>query len=162
MLHLYCRLRFGRHGTGAVMAVPSGDQRDWDFATHFGLPIVPILDAQENMEEAADATKEGRYINSGMINGLTYEQAMPKLIDWLEERGLGRGKSSIASAMPFSVASAIGGSPFLAYWKDGVPYLIEERIALVVAEGRQIPCPPRPASRRWAAPRIEIPGKIRI
>ena len=60
------------YGTGAVMAVPSGDQRDWNFAKHFGLPIVPILDAQQNMDEAADDTKEGRYINSCIIDGMEY------------------------------------------------------------------------------------------
>ncbi|MCB0628316.1 MAG: leucine--tRNA ligase, partial [Lewinella sp.] len=114
------------YGTGAVMAVPSGDQRDWDFATHFGLPIVPILDAQENIEEAADATKEGRYINSGMINGLTYEQAVPKLIDWLEERRLGRGKIQYRIRDAVFSRQRYWGEPVPAYWKDGVPYLIEE------------------------------------
>ena len=63
------------YGTGAVMAVPSGDQRDWNFAKHFNLPIIPILDAQKDIEIQADATKEGKYINSGIINGLSYKEA---------------------------------------------------------------------------------------
>jgi leucyl-tRNA synthetase len=53
------------YGTGAVMAVPSGDQRDWAFAKHFDLPIIPILDGQKGIDKQADNTKEGRYINSG-------------------------------------------------------------------------------------------------
>jgi leucyl-tRNA synthetase len=63
------------YGTGAVMAVPSGDQRDWNFAKHFSLPIIPILDSQKETETQADSTKEGHYINSGMINGLTFHEA---------------------------------------------------------------------------------------
>ncbi|MCO6479646.1 MAG: leucine--tRNA ligase [Phaeodactylibacter sp.] len=114
------------YGTGAVMAVPSGDQRDWNFAKHFGLPIVPILDAQQNMDEAADDTKEGRYINSGMINGLTYEEAIPKLINWLEERGLGRGKIQYRIRNAVFSRQRYWGEPVPAYYKDGVPYLIEE------------------------------------
>src|SRR5690606_24644019 len=66
------------YGTGAVMAVPSGDQRDYLFSTHFGLPIIPISDAQR-LDERADPTKEGRYINSGIINGMTYHEAVETL-----------------------------------------------------------------------------------
>src|SRR5690606_6115192 len=77
------------YGTGAVMAVPSGDQRDWLFAKQFNLPVIQILDAQKDIEETADATKEGRYINSGIINGLTYDEALPVLIQKLEELGAG-------------------------------------------------------------------------
>ncbi|MCO6488801.1 MAG: leucine--tRNA ligase [Phaeodactylibacter sp.] len=114
------------YGTGAVMAVPSGDQRDWNFAKHFGLPIVPILDAQQNMDEAADDTKEGRYINSGIINGMTYEEAIPTLISWLEERGLGKGKIQYRMRNAVFSRQRYWGEPVPAYWKDGVPYLIEE------------------------------------
>ncbi len=114
------------YGTGAVMAVPSGDQRDWNFARHFNLPIVPILDAQENMEEAADPTKEGRYINSGIINGLTYAEAVPKLIQWLEERGLGKGKIQYRLRNAVFSRQRYWGEPVPVYWKDGLPYLIEE------------------------------------
>lgn len=114
------------YGTGAVMAVPSGDQRDWNFAKHFDLPIVPILDAQQNIDEEADATKEGRYINSGIINGLEYEAATTKLINWLEERGLGRGKIQYRIRDAVFSRQRYWGEPVPAYWKDGVPYLIEE------------------------------------
>lgn len=114
------------YGTGAVMAVPSGDQRDWNFATHFGLPIVPILDAQGDTTEAADATKEGRYVNSGFINGLTYEEAMPKLIDFLERNQVGKAKIQYRMRNAVFSRQRYWGEPVPAYWKDGVPYLIDE------------------------------------
>jgi leucyl-tRNA synthetase len=114
------------YGTGAVMAVPSGDQRDWNFATHFGLPIVPILDAQEQIDEAADATKAGKYINSGIINGLTYEEAVPKLISWLEEKGLGKGKIQYRIRDAIFGRQRYWGEPVPVYWKGEVPHLIEE------------------------------------
>ncbi len=113
------------YGTGAVMAVPSGDQRDWNFATHFNLPIVPILDAQQNLDQAADATKEGRYINSGIINGMTYAEAVPILIKWLEERGLGKGKIQYRLRNAVFSRQRYWGEPVPVYWKDEVPYLIE-------------------------------------
>jgi len=113
------------YGTGAVMAVPSGDQRDWNFAKHFNLPIVPILDAQQNTEEAADATKEGRYINSGIITGLNYAAAIPKLVEWLEERGLGKGKIQYRLRNAVFSRQRYWGEPVPVYWKDGLPYLIE-------------------------------------
>lgn len=114
------------YGTGAVMAVPSGDQRDWNFATHFGLPIIPILDAQENIETAADATKEGKYINSGIINGLTYDEAVPKLISWLEDKGLGRGKIQYRIRDAIFGRQRYWGEPVPVYWNGEVPYLIDE------------------------------------
>jgi leucyl-tRNA synthetase len=114
------------YGTGAVMAVPSGDQRDWNFATHFKLPIVPILDAQQNVETQADNTKEGRYINSGFINGMSYAEAVPALIQWLEERGLGKGKVQYRLRNAIFSRQRYWGEPVPVYYKNGVPYLIEE------------------------------------
>lgn len=115
------------YGTGAVMAVPSGDERDWNFAKHFSLPIIPILDTQHNTDEAADATKEGRYINSGIINGMTYEEAVPALIAWLEARKLGAGKVQYKLRNAIFSRQRYWGEPVPAYWKDGLPYLIEEK-----------------------------------
>ncbi|HTM99236.1 MAG TPA: class I tRNA ligase family protein, partial [Pedobacter sp.] len=80
------------YGTGAVMGVPSGDQRDWLFATHFNLPIIQILDGQKNIEVEADPTKEGRYINSGFIDNLGYKEAISYLNHWLEREGVGKAK----------------------------------------------------------------------
>ncbi len=114
------------YGTGAVMAVPSGDQRDWNFAKHFNLPIIPILDAQKNIEEAADATKEGKYINSGIINGMTYDEAVPTLIKWLEDKGLGKGKVQYRMRNAVFSRQRYWGEPVPVYWKDELPYLIDE------------------------------------
>ena len=114
------------YGTGAVMAVPSGDQRDWNFATFFKLPIVPILDSQKDMDKAADPTKEGRYINSGIINGMGYAEAVPTLIQWLEEKGLGKGKTQYKLRNAVFSRQRYWGEPVPAYWNDGVPYLIRE------------------------------------
>ncbi|MBK9337604.1 MAG: leucine--tRNA ligase [Lewinellaceae bacterium] len=115
------------YGTGAVMAVPGGDQRDWNFATHFGLPIVPVLDAQQNLDEAADPTKAGCYINSGMINGMTYEAAVPTLIRWLEENGLGKGKVQYKLRNAVFSRQRYWGEPVPVYWKDEVPHLLDEK-----------------------------------
>ncbi|MFN8355447.1 MAG: leucine--tRNA ligase [Spirosomataceae bacterium] len=114
------------YGTGAVMGVPSGDQRDWNFATHFGLPIIPILDAQKDIEQQADNTKEGRYINSGIINGMTYAEATQTLINWLEERGLGKGKVQYRMRNAVFSRQRYWGEPVPAYYQEGIPYLIDE------------------------------------
>jgi leucyl-tRNA synthetase len=115
------------YGTGAVMGVPSGDQRDWLFATHFGLPIVPILDAQKDIDQQADNTKEGRYINSGIINGMTYKEATETLIKWLEERKLGKGKIQYRLRNAVFSRQRYWGEPVPAYFKGDVPYLIDEQ-----------------------------------
>lgn len=114
------------YGTGAVMGVPSGDQRDWNFATHFQLPIIPILDAQKNIEEQADNTKEGKYINSGIINGMGYKEATATLTKWLEEKGIGKGKIQYRLRNAVFSRQRYWGEPVPAYFKDGLPYLIEE------------------------------------
>jgi leucyl-tRNA synthetase len=115
------------YGTGAVMAVPSGDQRDWNFAQQFKLPIIPILDAQKDTSVEADATKEGRYINSGIINGMTYEVATPALIHWLEERQLGAGKVQYKLRNAIFSRQRYWGEPVPAYWKNEVPYMLSEQ-----------------------------------
>lgn len=115
------------YGTGAVMAVPSGDQRDWNFAKHFKLPIVQILDSQKDLETAADPTKEGRYVNSGMIDGMTYSEAVPALVAFLEKKKLGRAKIQFKLRDAIFSRQRYWGEPVPAYWKDGIPYLIEEK-----------------------------------
>ncbi|MBC8155571.1 MAG: leucine--tRNA ligase, partial [Bacteroidetes bacterium] len=119
------------YGTGAVMAVPSGDQRDWTFATHFGLPIISILDGQKDIDKQADNTKEGQYINSGIINGLTYKEATPVLIEWLEKGGLGKGKINFRLRDAVFSRQRYWGEPVPVYFKDDgsgqlLPYLIDE------------------------------------
>ncbi|MFN3851977.1 MAG: leucine--tRNA ligase [Spirosomataceae bacterium] len=123
------------YGTGAVMAVPSGDQRDWNFATHFNLPIIPILDSQKDIDKQADPTKEGQYINSGIINGMGYKEATQTLIAWLEERGLGKGKVNFRLRDAVFARQRYWGEPVPVYFKDGRPYLIDEKdLPLVLPE----------------------------
>jgi leucyl-tRNA synthetase len=119
------------YGTGAVMAVPSGDQRDWNFAKHFDLPIIPILDSQKQTETQADSTKEGHYINSGMINGLTFHEANKVLIQWLEEKGIGKGKINYRLRDAVFSRQRYWGEPVPVYYKNDsagtpLPYLLEE------------------------------------
>ena len=118
------------YGTGAVMGVPSGDQRDWNFAKHFDLPIVPILDAQKDMDKQADPTKEGTYINSGMINGMRYKEATQTLIDWLELHHVGLGKVQYRMRNAVFSRQRYWGEPVPVYFKptasgDLLPYLID-------------------------------------
>ncbi|KAA9346255.1 leucine--tRNA ligase [Larkinella humicola] len=115
------------YGTGAVMAVPSGDQRDWAFAKHFDLPIIPILDAQKDIDKQADNTKEGRYINSGIIDGLTYQEAVPVLVQFLEEHGIGKAKINFRMRDAVFSRQRYWGEPVPVYFKDGLPYLLDEQ-----------------------------------
>ncbi len=119
------------YGTGAVMGVPSGDQRDWNFAKHFDLPIPAILDAQKDIEKQADNTKDGKYINSGMINGMGYKEATDTLIQWLEEKGIGKGKVQYRLRNAVFSRQRYWGEPVPVYFKPTangqlLPYLIQE------------------------------------
>ncbi|GGE32281.1 leucine--tRNA ligase [Sphingobacterium cellulitidis] len=113
------------YGTGAVMAVPSGDQRDYLFAKHFNLPIVPISDSQD-ISEAADPNKDGKYINSDFINGMTYQEAVPALIEKLESLQLGKAKINFRMRDAIFGRQRYWGEPVPVYFKDGLPYLIKE------------------------------------
>ncbi|MCA0362942.1 MAG: class I tRNA ligase family protein [Bacteroidetes bacterium] len=128
------------YGTGAVMAVPSGDQRDWNFATHFNLPIIQILDTQQDIENQADATKEGKYINSGMINGLDYKEGTAKLIEYLEANGIGKGKVNFRLRDAVFARQRYWGEPVPVYFKknaDGkdIPHLVDKKdLPLILPE----------------------------
>ncbi len=117
------------YGTGAVMAVPSGDQRDYGFAKQFGLPIVPVLDGQQHLDKQADPTKSGRYINSGIINGMTYAEATPTLIAKLEKLGLGKGKINFRLRDAVFSRQRYWGEPVPVYFQpdaagEPLPYLL--------------------------------------
>lgn len=112
------------YGTGAVMAVPSGDQRDYDFAKHFGLPIVPVYDEQI-IEEQADPTKEGKMINSGILNGLGYDQAIKKAINFAEEKGVGTGKINYRIRDAVFARQRYWGEPVPVYFDNGIPKLVD-------------------------------------
>lgn len=115
------------YGTGAVMAVPSGDQRDYLFAKKFDLPIIQILDAQKNIEEEADPTKEGKYINSDFINGMTYAEAVPAVIAALEKMGKGYGKVNFRMRDAGFSRQRYWGEPFPVYYdQDGIVRVLSE------------------------------------
>ncbi len=78
------------YGTGAIMAVPAHDERDYEFATKFGLNIIPVLEGGDVSKEAY--VGDGKHINSGFLDGLNKEDAFKKMIDWLEEKKLGNAK----------------------------------------------------------------------
>ena len=123
------------YGTGAVMGVPSGDQRDWLFATNFKLPIVQILDSQKDIDTQADSTKEGKYINSGFINGMNYAEATQTLNVWLEEQGVGKAKVNYRMRDAIFGRQRYWGEPIPVYFKDGLPYLVnEEELPLMLPE----------------------------
>lgn len=123
------------YGTGAVMAVPSGDQRDWLFATKFGLPIVAISDAQLDLDIQADPIKDGFYINSGIINGLNYKQATAAMIAKLEELGAGKAKVNYRLRDAIFGRQRYWGEPVPVYFKDRLPQLIAmEDLPLVLPE----------------------------
>ncbi|WP_156308377.1 leucine--tRNA ligase [Sphingobacterium endophyticum] len=122
------------YGTGAVMAVPSGDQRDYLFAKHFNLPIIPISDSQD-ISEAADSNKDGKYINSDFINGMNYQEAVPALIEKLESLKLGKAKINFRMRDAIFGRQRYWGEPVPVYFKDGLPYLIkEEELPLLLPE----------------------------
>ncbi|WP_248926789.1 leucine--tRNA ligase [Paenibacillus hamazuiensis] len=80
----------GGYGTGAIMAVPGHDQRDWEFAKQFDLPIIEVVKGGDVEKEAYAG--DGEHVNSGLLNGLNNEQAIARMIEWLEQNGKGKGK----------------------------------------------------------------------
>lgn len=114
------------YGTGAVMAVPSGDQRDFDFAKYFGLPIVKIIDQQQVTDTEADPTKEGKMINSGMLNGLSPLEAIEKANAYIVEKGIGTPKVNYRIRDAIFGRQRYWGEPIPVYFKEGVPYLLDD------------------------------------
>jgi leucyl-tRNA synthetase len=121
------------YGTGAVMAVPAHDDRDYAFAKHFGLEIRQVVEG--SMEDGAFSAKEGKIINSGFLNGLSVQEAMTEGIKFLEEEKLGRGKIQYRMRDAIFTRQRYWGEPLPVYFKDGLPYLIEEKdLPLVLPE----------------------------
>ncbi|PQJ79501.1 leucine--tRNA ligase [Polaribacter porphyrae] len=112
------------YGTGAVMAVPCGDQRDYDFAKHFDIPIPNIFD-NVDISEAAHADKEGTVIaNSDFLSGLKYKKALKLAIYEIEKRGFGYGKTNYRLRDAVFSRQRYWGEPFPVYYKDGMPQMI--------------------------------------
>lgn len=122
------------YGTGAVMAVPASDIRDYNFAKHFDLPIVEVI-AGGNIEEGPYEGKEGKMINSGSLDGLEVKEAMEKAIEQLEEWRIGKGKIMYRMRDAIFSRQRYWGEPFPVYFKNDIPYLLpEEELPLVLPE----------------------------
>ncbi|MEO9570706.1 MAG: class I tRNA ligase family protein [Polaribacter sp.] len=114
------------YGTGAVMAVPCGDQRDYDFAKHFNIPIPNIFEGVD-ISEAAHADKDGTVIaNSDFLSGLKYKKALKLAIYEMEKRGFGYGKINYRLRDAVFSRQRYWGEPFPVYYKDGMPQMIDE------------------------------------
>ena len=119
------------YGTGAVMAVPGGDQRDWSFAKHFQLPIIPVIE-NSDIEKEANESKEGKMINSDFLNGLEVKVAIKKIIAEIEKSGLGKGKINFRLRDAAFGRQRYWGEPIPIYYKDGIPYAVDEKDLPVV------------------------------
>ncbi|MCO7184426.1 leucine--tRNA ligase [Tenacibaculum sp. XPcli2-G] len=115
------------YGTGAVMAVPCGDQRDYDFAKHFGLEI-PNIFADVDISEKANDAKDGiKLTNSDFLDGLNYKKGMKTVIYELEKRGFGYGKINYRLRDAVFSRQRYWGEPFPVYYKDGMPQMIDAK-----------------------------------
>ena len=113
------------YGTGAVMAVPAGDQRDYDFAKHFHLPIENIFDGVDISEKAYDSKDNVKLKNSDFLNGLDYKSATKKVVEALEEVKMGTGKTNYRLRDAVFSRQRYWGEPFPVYYKDGMPQMID-------------------------------------
>jgi leucyl-tRNA synthetase/very-short-patch-repair endonuclease len=119
------------YGTGAVMAVPCGDQRDYDFAKKFGLPIPNIL-KDVDISEKAEPSKDAVLCNSQMLDGLSYKEATKKIIAEIEAKGIGKGKINYRMRDAVFSRQRYWGEPFPVYYKNEIPYLIKDEDLPVV------------------------------
>lgn len=113
------------YGTGAVMAVPCGDQRDWDFAKHFNIPIKNIF-KDVDISEAAYAEKEGTIADSGFLTDLPIKKAMETAIQAIEEKGIGKGKTNYRLRDAIFSRQRYWGEPFPVFYKDDIPQLVDD------------------------------------
>ena len=124
----------GGYGTGAIMAVPAHDSRDYTFARTFHLPIIPLIEGCDVSESSFDA-KEGTMCNSGFLNGMSVKEAIPAAIDYVESHGLGRRKINFRLRDAIFSRQRYWGEPFPVFFKEGIPTpLPEERLPLELPE----------------------------
>ncbi len=144
------------YGTGAVMAVPAGDERDFAFANHFNLPVINIFKNQDISEAAF--TEKGRFElqDSDFLNGLDYKQAVAKAIEALEEKSFGQGKTNFRLREAVFSRQRYWGEPVPVYFKDGMPYTIPtEALPIILPEvDEYLPTsegePPLGRATKWA------------
>ena len=153
------------YGTGAIMAVPAHDSRDYAFAKHFNLPIVPLVEGCDVSEESFDA-KEGIVTNSPKagatpycdlnLNGLTIKEAIATTKQYVKEHHLGRVKVNYRLRDAIFSRQRYWGEPFPVYYKDGMPYMIDEsKLPLELPEVSQFKPtetgePPLGHATKWA------------
>ncbi len=120
------------YGTGAIMAVPAHDSRDWDFAKKFNLPIVEVVSGGKNVqEEAYTDVYSGNMVNSGFLNGMPVKEAIPAMIDWLEKEGLGKRKVN------FKLRDWVFSRQ--RYWGEPIPLVYCEKCGWVPIDESELP-----------------------
>lgn len=126
------------YGTGAIMAVPAHDERDYDFAKKFDLEIIPVL-AGGDVSKAA-FTEDGPHINSGFLDGLDKKEAIDQIIDWLEEKSLGEKKVSYRLRDWLFSRQRYWGEPIpIIHWEDGTTTTVpEEELPLILPKTQDI------------------------
>lgn len=113
------------YGTGAIMAVPCGDERDFKFAKHYNIPITNIIGEAYNGQEA-NPTKDARLSNSDFLNGMLMCDALEEMVRILEEKGIGKRKVNYRMRDAAFSRQRYWGEPFPIVWKDGVAYPLDE------------------------------------
>ena len=122
------------YGTGAIMAVPAHDSRDYAFARAFNLPIIPLIEGCDVSQESFDA-KDGIMCNSGFLNGMTVKEAIPAAIDYVESKGIGKRKINYRLRDAIFSRQRYWGEPFPVYFKDGMPVAMDiEKLPLELPE----------------------------
>jgi len=114
------------YGTGAIMAVPAHDSRDYAFAKHFNLPIIPLIEGCDVNKESFDA-KDGIMMNSGFLNGLTVKEAIKTAKEYIEENELGKVKVNYRLRDAIFSRQRYWGEPFPIYYKNGMPYAVNKK-----------------------------------
>ena len=149
------------YGTGAIMAVPAHDSRDFAFARHFNLPIIPLIEGCDVSEESFEA-KSGKMINSASaefsLNGLEVPEAIAATKKYIEEKGIGKVKVNYRLRDAIFSRQRYWGEPFPVYYKDGIPHLMDESaLPLLLPEvDKYLPTetgePPLGRAKNWVTP----------
>jgi len=142
------------YGTGAIMAVPAHDSRDYDFAKHFGLPITEVVSGGDISESSYDA-KDGILVNSEFINGMQVKEAVGAVIARVNEMGIGKGTVNFRLRDAIFSRQRYWGEPFPVYFKDGIAHTLDEsELPLLLPEvDAYLPTetgePPLARARNW-------------
>ena len=149
------------YGTGAIMAVPAHDSRDYAFARHFDLPIIPLIEGCDVSEQSFEA-KSGKMINSASadfsLNGLEVPEAIAATKKYIAEKGIGRVKVNYRLRDAIFSRQRYWGEPFPVYYKDGIPHLMDESaLPLLLPEvDKYLPTetgePPLGRAKNWVTP----------